>query len=164
MGTATVPTTTTTTPVAVVRPRVPGVRAAERLARWLEDGAAAHPGLPAAVRADTRARIVLVPEYRRAASRGVLADLAAATDAGAVVAVAGYGGRTRGRFAVEDAREVLEDAGARVVGTSLGLDVARIRAGGFAEEDRVLRDLVLDDVAAALSGTGRTPAPPTPRG
>ena len=142
----------------VVRPRLGRTTLGDRLADWLEDGVAGRTG------ADGPAAIVLVPEYVRACPRSVLADLDSTDWTGTVVALVGYGGRTRGRFAIEDAREVLAAAGARVLETSLGLDTARIRAGGFETEDVLLRDLLLDDLGGLRPRSARTPAAPTPRG
>ena len=147
----------------VVRPRLPRAELGDRLAAWLEDGVAATrptdgPGTTA---------VVLVPEYLRSCPLAVLADLAATDWTGTVVALVGYGGRTRGRHAIEDAREVLEAAGAQVLPTSLGLDAARIRAEGVDAADMLLRDVLLDQLGAGLRTAGRsggTPARPTPPG
>jgi NAD(P)H-dependent FMN reductase len=137
----------------------------DRLAGWLEEGVAAHR--PADEEHGPGA-VVLVPEYLRACPRCVLADLAGADWTGTVVALVGYGGRTRGRFAVEDAREVLEAAGAQVLEASLGLDAARIRAEGVDEADVLLRDLLLESLRTAARNraprTSGTPARPTPPG
>ncbi|HEY2221534.1 hypothetical protein [Actinomycetospora sp.] len=135
----------------VVRPHLRRAVFGERLADWLADGVARHRvvgGLP-----DGAAALVLVPEYLRAGARSVLADLAGTDWSGTVVAVVGYGGRTRGRFAIEDAREALDGTGAHVLETALGLDGARIRAEGFGQADLLLRDLLLDRLAdeAALA-------------
>jgi hypothetical protein len=151
---ATEPTTT------VVRPHLPFAVLGDRLAEWLEEGVAAARRVDALP--DTAA-VVLVPEYLRAWPRDVLASLACTDRTGAVVALVGYGGRTRGRYAMEDAREVLEAAGARVLGSSLGLDAARIRAEGVDEADVLLRDLLLADLRTA-ERTGGRPARPTPPG
>ena len=65
------------------------------------------------------------------------------------------------------AREVLEAAGARVLGTALGLDAVRIRAEGVDAADVLLRDVLLDQLDAGLrtaARTGGTPARPTPPG
>jgi NAD(P)H-dependent FMN reductase len=148
----------------VIRPRLRRAVFAERLGDWLAEGVAGHQGLGGLP--DAAAALVVVPEYLRAGARGVLADLAGTDWSGTVVAVVGYGGRTRGRFAVEDAREALDGVGARVLETSLGLDVARIRTEGFDPADVLLRDLVLDRLAedAAHLRSGGTPARPTPHG
>jgi hypothetical protein len=128
---------------SVVRPGLRRADFADTLARWLEEGLAARrdPGGAAAV--------VLVPEYVHAGAVRVLADLAGRDWTGTVVAVVGYGGRTRGRYAIEDAREVLRAAGARVLGNALGIDAARVRAHGFEPADVLLRDAVLDDLVAS---------------
>jgi NAD(P)H-dependent FMN reductase len=147
----------------VIRPRLPRAVLGDRLAEWLEEGVAARR--PTAAPGTTA--LVLVPEYLRACPRGVLADLADTDWTAAVVALVGYGGRTRGRYAIEDAREVLEAAGARVLATSLGLDAARMRAGGVAAADVLLRDVLLDQLETGLRTAGRTggtPARPTPPG
>jgi hypothetical protein len=144
----------------VVRPRLPRAVLGDRLAEWLEkgvDGGRPTPDEPAT------AAVVLVPEYLRACPRSVLADLAGTDWTGVVVALVGYGGRTRGRYAIEDAREVLEAAGARVLETSLGLDAARIRAEGVDAADVLLRDLLVADLRTAERTSG-TPARPTPPG
>jgi hypothetical protein len=168
----TVTGTATTPSVSVVRPALRDAPFAAELAVWLGEGIAAHSGDPA--RTDptrstptdtgrtrtkhthtehihtehTRPAVVIVPEYLHAAPRTLLADLATATWSGRTVGLVGYGGRTRARYALEDARDALRDAGARLVGPSLGLDVARVRASGFDAADVVLRDLVLDELAA----------------
>jgi hypothetical protein len=146
----------------VVRPRLPRAVLGDRLAEWLEAGVAAHRS------AGDETAVVLVPEYLRACPRSVLADLGGADWTGTVVALVGYGGRTRGRFAVEDAREVLEAAGAQVLEAALGLDAARIRAEGVDEADVLLRDLLLESLRTAersrVPGTFGTPARPTPPG
>jgi hypothetical protein len=164
----------------VVRPRQSRAVFAEVLAAWLEDGLAARgdgswPG-PAAV--------VVVPEYLHGAAPGVLEDLAARDWTGTVVGVVAYGGCTRGRHAIEDAREVLAAAGADVLDEALGIDAARVRVTGFEPADVVLRDVLLDDLVASgpvsthpsctadqcsrarstPTGSARRPAPPTPRG
>jgi hypothetical protein len=148
------------TPI-VVRPRLLRAVFAETLAAWLEEGLAADP------RPGTTA-VVLVPEYLHAGAPRVLADLAARDWTGSVVAVVGYGGCTRGRHAIEDAREVLTAAGAEVLECALGLDAARVRATGFEPADVLLRDLLLDALRAreqeAPTGSARTPARPTPPG
>ncbi len=129
--------------VTVVRPRLPRWAVlGDRLADWLEEGVAARRP------ERTGAAVVLVPEYLRACPRTVLADLAGTDWTGTVVALVGYGGRTRGRFAIEDAREVLEAAGAQVLATSLGLDAARVRAEGVDAADVLLRDLLLEELGA----------------
>jgi hypothetical protein len=151
-------------PTIVIRPRLPRAVLGDRLAEWLEEGVA---GRPSAGDVPGAAAVVLVPEYLRACPRSVLADLARTDWTGTVVALVGYGGRTRGRFAIEDAREVLEAAGARVLGTALGLDAARIRAEGADAADVLLRDVLLDQLEAGLrtaARTGGTPARPTPPG
>ncbi|MDT7743119.1 MAG: hypothetical protein QOE59_2197 [Actinomycetota bacterium] len=150
----------------VVRPRLPRAVLGERLAGWLEEGVAARR--PAEDDPATAA-VVLVPEYLRACPRSVLTDLAGTDWTGTVVAIVGYGGRTRGRYAIEDAREVLETAGAQVLETSLGLDTARIRAEGVDQADVLLRDVLLDQVASGYVRTSAertygTPARPTPPG
>jgi hypothetical protein len=129
----------------VVRPRLRRAVLGETLADWLEAGAAGHRELTAGPAG--AAAVALVPEYVRAGAQKVLADLAGTDWTGTVVAVVGYGGLTRGRFAVEDAKDVLDAAGARVLDTSLGLDAARIRAEGFARADVLLRDLLFDRLA-----------------
>ena len=71
------------------------------------------------------------------------------------------------RAVLGDAREVLEAAGARVLGTALGLDAARIRPEGVDAADVLLRDVLLDQLDAGLrtaARTGGTPARPTPPG
>jgi hypothetical protein len=147
-----------TTPV--VRPRLPRATLGTRLAEWLEEGVA---GQPAPIDEARPTAVVLVPEYVRVCPPSVLADLAGRDWTGTVVALVGYGGRTRGRFAIEDAREVLEAAGALVLTTSLGLDAARIHAEGADRADVLLRDLLLADLRTAAR-TSRTPARPTPPG
>jgi hypothetical protein len=148
----------------VVRPHLRRAVFADRLADWLTEGVAGHPELGDLP--DGSAALVLVPEYVRAGARTVLADLTATDWSGTVVAVVGYGGRTRGRFAVEDAREALTGTGAQVLETSLGLDVARVRVAGFGPADRLLRDLLFDRLAEAAAHlrSGGTPARSTPRG
>ena len=129
--------------VTVVRPRLPRWAVlGDRLADWLEEGVAARRP------ERTGTAVVLVPEYLRACPRTVLADLAGTDWTDTVVALVGYGGRTRGRFAIEDVREVLEAAGAQVLGTSLGLDAARVRAEGVDAADVLLRDLLLEELGA----------------
>jgi NAD(P)H-dependent FMN reductase len=155
------PTTT------VVRPRVGRAVFGERLAAWLEEGVAARRRRQQAAGATTApgsTAVVLVPEYVHGAAPAVLADLAAADWTGTVVTLAGYGGRTRGRYAIEDAREVLDAAGADVLDASLGIDAARVRAEGFTAADVVLRDLLLDELGGLRPPTARTPARSTPRG
>ncbi len=147
--------------VTVVRPRLARAVLGDRLAGWIEEGVALHGGREGLLLG--AAAVVLVPEYLRACPHPVLADLARTDWSGTVVALVGYGGRTRGRFAVEDAREVLERAGARVLGTSLGLDAARIRAEGVDGADVLLRDLLLAELLASVRTSG-TPARPTPHG
>ena len=148
----------------VVSPRLPRAVAGDRLAEWLAEGVAARPPAPDGA---APAAVVLVPEYLRVCPRSVLDDLAGTDWTGVVVAVVGYGGRSRGRYAIEDAREVLEAAGAQVLETSLGLDAARIRAEGVDAADVLLRDVLLDQLEAGLRPEGRTsgtPARPTPPG
>jgi NAD(P)H-dependent FMN reductase len=129
----------------VVRPCLRRADFADPLARWLEEGLAARRDhAPAGA-----AAVVLVPEYVHAGAVRVLADLARRDWTGTVVAVVGYGGRTRGRYAIEDAREVLLTAGAQVLGHALGIDAARVRAHGFEAADVLLRDAVLDDLVAS---------------
>ncbi|MCD2193336.1 hypothetical protein LQ327_08040 [Actinomycetospora endophytica] len=125
----------------VRRPHLRRAEFGDRLAVWLEQA-------PACRRGGAGTAVVIVPEYLRAAASDVLADLRRTDWSGTVVAIVGYGGRTRGRHAIEDAREVLDDAGARVLETSLGLDTARVRTEGFDAADVLLRDLLLDDLAA----------------
>ena len=147
----------------VIRPRLRWAVLGDRLADWLEEGVTA--GRPTGTPGSTA--LVLVPEYLRACPRSVLADLADTDWAGTVVAVVGYGGRTRARYAIEDAREVLEAAGARVLATSLGLDAARIRTEGVDAADVLLRDVLLDQLGEGLRTarrSGGTPARPTPPG
>ncbi|MEJ2870410.1 hypothetical protein WCD74_21750 [Actinomycetospora sp. OC33-EN08] len=130
------------TSVALIRPRVSRAGFADVLAAWLREGLRTRPVAgPAAV--------VIVPEYLRAAPRTVLADLTDRDWRGTTVALAGYGGRTRGRHAVDDARAALTEHGTTVLGPSLGIDVARTRVRGFDTADVLLRDLVLDAVADA---------------
>ena len=124
----------------VVRLRLGRTTLGDRLADWLEDGVRTRGATGGS------AAIVLVPEYVRACPHRVLADLGDSDWSGTDVALVGYAGRTRGRYAIEDAREVLAAAGARVLPTSLGLDTARIRAEGFGPTDVLLRDLLLDDL------------------
>jgi hypothetical protein len=148
----------------VISPRLPRAVLGDRLAEWLEEGVAARRPAPDDA---TAAAVVLVPEYLRACPRSVLADLAGTDWSGVVVALVGYGGRTRGRYAVEDAREVLEAAGAQVLETSLGLDAARIRVEGVDAADVLLRDVLLDQLEAGLrpgEQISGTPARPTPPG
>ncbi|MDL5154649.1 hypothetical protein [Actinomycetospora termitidis] len=148
--------------IAVIRPSLDRADFAEVLAGWLDEGIAAARG-PVTARV---AAIVIVPEYLHAAPRSQLAEMAELDWTGVVVAVAAYGGRTRGRHAIEDARAVLAAHGALLTGPSLGVDAARVRAHGFDAADVLLRDLLLDALAdrPVVSGTGRRPAPPTPRG
>ncbi|GLZ52750.1 hypothetical protein [Actinomycetospora sp. NBRC 106378] len=136
----------TTTTVTVVRPALPRTPFAIELAAWIREGVDGHP-----LRTDGRRRpaVVIVPEYLHTAPRTLLADLATARWAGRPVGLIGYGGRTRARYALEDARDALRGAGATLVGPSVGLDVARVRAAGFDPADVLLRDLVLDELAAA---------------
>ena len=147
----------------VVRPRLPRAVLGDRLAAWLEEGVATRRP----TEAPGAAAVVLVPEYLRACPRAVLADLGRTDWTGTVVALVGYGGRTRGRYAIEDAREVLEAAGAHVLAAALGLDAARVRTEGVDAADVLLRDVLLDQLAAGLRPAGRsggTPARPTPPG
>lgn len=139
--------------VTVVRPRLPRLAVlGDRLADRLEEGVAA------ARRPErTGAAVVLVPEYLRACPRTVLVDLAGTDWSGTVVALVGYGGRTRGRYAIEDARELLEAAGAQVLSTSLGLDAARVRAEGVDGADVLVRDLLLEELGALRAGEQRRP-------
>ncbi|MFC5062691.1 hypothetical protein [Actinomycetospora atypica] len=140
--------------ISIVRPTMPRAPFAAELAAWLEAGIVGT-GTPAV----GEAAVVVVPEYLRAAPRVVLAALAARDWRGTPVAVAAYGGRDRGRRAVEDTREVLTAAGARPTPVSLGIDVSAVRRHGFDEADVVLRDLVLDELRS-----GRRPARSRPRG
>ena len=144
--------------ISIVRPTMPRAPFAAELAAWLGAGIVGKGQPPAGA-----AAVVVVPEYLRTAPRPVLAALAARDWRGTPVAVAAYGGRRRGRFAIDDAREVLVGAGADVVAPSLGIDVAAVRRHGFDEADVVLRDLLLDDLAGRLR-SGRTPARSRPRG
>jgi NAD(P)H-dependent FMN reductase len=129
----------------VVRPRSGRAPFGAYLARWIEAGVAAHRGLREVP--DGAAALVLVPEYLRAGAPTVLADLARADWKETVVAVVGYGGRTRGRFAVDDARDVLDAAGAHVLEAALGVDSSRVRTEGFDPADVLLRDLLFDRLA-----------------
>lgn len=138
--------TATTPPMAVIRPALRRTPFAAELADWLLEGIAAHPA--GAHGAPVRPAVVIVPEYLRAAPRALLADLAGDRWAGRTVGLVGYAGRTRARFALDDARDALADAGARVVAPALGIDVARVRTAGFDPADVLLRDLVLDELAA----------------
>jgi hypothetical protein len=138
-GTATIP------PMTVVRPALRRTPFAAELAGWIHEGIAAHPADAAG---PVRPAVVIVPEYLHAAPPTLLTDLAAGHWAGRTVGLVGYAGRTRARHALEDARDALDAAGARVVGPALGIDVARVRAGGFDAADVVLRDLLLDELAA----------------
>jgi hypothetical protein len=142
----------------VVRPRSERAPFGEHLARWIEAAVVAHGGLGELT--DGAAAVVLVPEYLRAGARTVLTDLGRADWSGTVVAVVGYGGRNRGRFAVEDASDVLDAAGADVLGTSLGIDAARARTEGFDPADVLLRDLMLDRLAEAAAPPGIPDARP----
>ncbi|NMO90055.1 hypothetical protein [Actinomycetospora sp. TBRC 11914] len=128
----------------VVRPRLPRAEFADALAAWLEEGLAARGDGASPV----GAAVVLVPEYLHAGAPRVLADLAARDWTGTVVAVVGYGGCTRGRHAIEDAREVLRAAGAEVLGEALGIDAARVRATGFDAADVLLREALLGALRA----------------
>jgi hypothetical protein len=141
-GTATIP------PMTVVRPALRRTPFAAELAGWLHEGIAAHPAHPADAAGPVRPAVVIVPEYLHAAPPALLADLAAGHWAGRTVGLVGYAGRTRARHALEDARDALDAAGARVVGPALGIDVARVRTRGFDAADVVLRDLLLDELAA----------------
>ncbi|NYD38520.1 hypothetical protein [Actinomycetospora corticicola] len=142
----TVTGTATTPPVSVIRPALRDAPFAAELALWLGEGIATHHA--DARDEHIRPAVVIVPEYLHGAPRTLLADLATARWSGRTVGLVGYGGRTRARYALEDARDALREAGARLVGPSLGLDVARVRASGFDVADVVLRDLVLDELAA----------------
>ncbi|WP_433801060.1 hypothetical protein [Actinomycetospora sp. CA-084318] len=138
--------TTTVPPVRVVGPALRRAPFAGELVDWLGEGIAAR-GRRTDAPDPARPAVVIVPEYLRAAPQTLLADLRAGGWAGRAVGLVGYAGRTRARYALDDAREALQDAGARVVGPSLGLDVARWRTTGFDEADVLLRDLVLDELA-----------------
>lgn len=129
----------------VVGPRSVHAPFGALLARWLEAGIAGHGKFGGLVTG--RAALVVVPEYLRTGARTVLTDLSHADWSSTVVAVVGYGGRLRGRRAIEDAREVITVAGAHVLGPSLGLDTAQVRARGFERADVLLRDLLLDRLA-----------------
>ncbi|WP_157647197.1 hypothetical protein [Actinomycetospora chiangmaiensis] len=138
----------TTPPVTVIRPALRLAPFADELADWLHEGIAAH--LTGTVRrTPVRPAVLIVPEYLHTAPEALLADLATGRWAGRAVGLVGYAGRTRARYALEDARETLQDAGALVVGPAVGIDVARVRARGFDAADVLLRDLVLDELAAA---------------
>jgi hypothetical protein len=156
----------------VVRPRSERAPFGRSLARWIDAAVATRPALGELP--DGAAAVVLVPEYLRAGARTVLIDLGRTDWAGAVVAVVGYGGRSRARSAVEDAVDVLDAAGAHVLDTSLGVDAARVRAEGFDPADVLLRDLLLDRLVqeaahrevpeagpASLAGRAPTGDPPS---
>lgn len=148
--------------ISIVRPTMPRAPFAAELAAWIGAGIVGNGIVEPRTPADGEAAIVVVPQYLRAAPDVVLAGLAARDWRGTPVAVAAYGGRDRGRLAVEDARHVLERAGARATPVSLGIDVSAVRRRGFDEADVLLRDLVLDDLAERLR-SGRTPARSRPR-
>lgn len=146
--------------ISIVRPTMPRAPFAAELAAWVRAGIVGN-GIGGTA-ADGDAAVVVVPQYLRAAPALVLAALADRDWRGTPVAVTAYGGRDRGRLAVEDARGILEAGGARVSPVSLGIDVSAVRRSGFDEADVLLRDLVLDDLAGRLR-TGRTPARSRPR-